>query len=154
MVVSAMFPISAGARTDRGRKSILAVPVTFVLAISAGFVALMAFFPDFVLRMVFGSHFVSSPALNTLLVLYAAMAGVYSLSVVLITYEMSRRIANTGWWQLLFSGAIVVGIYLFHATLRQVVLVQLVMMAGLLIVVALPFLRRRSAPALAQLEAA
>ncbi len=142
MVVSAMFPISAGAKAESGRKTILAVPIAFVLAISTGFIAIMALFPDFVLRMVFGPHFVSSPPLNTLLVLYAAMAGVYSLSVVLITYEMSRRIANTGWWQLLVSAAIVAGIYLFHSTLHEVVMVQLVMMAGLLAVVALPFVRR------------
>ena len=36
----------------------------------------------------------------------------YSVAVVLITYEMSRRIANTAWLQLVVSGLIVVGISL------------------------------------------
>jgi hypothetical protein len=68
---------------------------------------------------------------------------------------MSRRIANTGWWQLAVSAAIVGGIYLFHATLREVVLVQLFLMIGLLGLVSLPFLRRRApAPAVVQEEAA
>jgi hypothetical protein len=68
--------------------------------------------------------------------------------VVLITYEMSRKVANTGWLQLVVAFAIVAGIFLFHATLHQVVLVQLVAMAALLVVVAvIPFLRRDHARA-------
>jgi hypothetical protein len=54
---------------------------------------------------------------------------------------MSHKIANTGWVQLCFSGALIVGIYMFHSSLAQVILVQLVMMLLLLIVVAAPFLR-------------
>ena len=42
----------------------------------------------------------------------AAATGVYAIAVVLITYEMSRRIANTGWLQLVVSGLIVLGITL------------------------------------------
>ncbi len=150
MVVSAMFPISAGARPDEGSKSILAVPVAFVVAISSAFVALMALAPDFVLRLVFGPHFTNGHSVDGLLALYAAMAGVYSLSVVLITYEMSRKVANTGWLQLVVALAIVIGILVFHATLHQVVLVQLVSMAALLVLVALIPLLRRSRPAVLQ----
>src|SRR5262249_44575689 len=57
-------------------------------------------------------------------------------------YEMSRKIANTSWVQLAFSSALVAGICIFHETLRQVILVQLVLMLILLIMVALPLLRR------------
>ena len=71
-----------------------------------------------------------------------ATAG-YGLSVVLMAYEMSRRIANTGWFQLAIAGLIVVGISLFHNTLQQVILVQQVLMGVLLIVVAGLFLRSR-----------
>jgi O-antigen/teichoic acid export membrane protein len=149
MVVSAMFPISAGARETHDRKGILAVPLFFVVCLTGGFIAVLSLFPDLVLHLVFGRMFVAGGGLHSLLALYAATAGVYSLSVVLITYEMSRRIANTGWFQLAFSAAIVTGIYLYHGTLREVILVQLLFMFGLLLTVALPFLRRRiSAPAL------
>jgi len=146
MVVSAMFPISAGAKQEAPRNAILAVPIAFVVAISGSFVALLALSPHFLLNIVFGHSFAGA-GVEGLLPLYAGMAGVYSLSVVLIAYEMSRRIANTGWWQLAVSAAIVAGIYLFHGSLRDVVLVQLVLMVALLGVVSLPFLRRARAPA-------
>jgi hypothetical protein len=55
---------------------------------------------------------------------------------------MSRKIANTSWAQLAFSGALVLGICVFHQTLRQVIFVQLVLMVILLVMVALPLLRR------------
>jgi hypothetical protein len=60
---------------------------------------------------------------------------------------MSRRIANTGWVQLVFSGAVIAGIYLFHASLAQVIWVQLAMMGALFLAVALPFLAALVAPA-------
>ncbi len=64
--------------------------------------------------------------------LYAAVTGVYSLSVVLMTYHMSRRLANGAWFQLALSGAIIVGIGLFHNTLHQVVMLQLLLVGILL----------------------
>jgi hypothetical protein len=54
---------------------------------------------------------------------------------------MSRKIANTGWLQLLFSGMLVLGISVFHNTLRDVALVQLVLMLLLLLVVSAPFVK-------------
>ncbi|MGE0406668.1 MAG: oligosaccharide flippase family protein [Candidatus Korobacteraceae bacterium] len=140
-VVSAMFPVSAGTKSDDENTSMLAVPMLFVLGISVVFVVTLTFIPEIVLRTVFGPEF-NTGSIGPLLSLYAAATGIYALSVVLITFEMSRRIANTGWLQLVFSGAIVVGIYLFHDSLREVVLVQLALMAVLLMLVSLPFLRR------------
>jgi hypothetical protein len=74
-----------------------------------------------------------------LLALYAATTVVYSLSVVVIAYEMSYKIANTSWVQLAFSGVVVAGICRFHSSLQQVIWIQLVLMVVLLIVVAVPF---------------
>ncbi len=153
MVVSAMFPISAGAKQEEAGKRLLAIPLGFVVLLTSGFVTLLTLFPDLVLHLVFGQMFTAGSGLDSLLALYALNAGIYSLSVVLIAYEMSRKIANTGWWQLAFSGAIVTGIYLFHGTLRQVITVELTCMTALLAVVALPFLRRVP-PALQREEAA
>jgi len=53
---------------------------------------------------------------------------------------MSYKIANTSLVQLAFSGALVLGICLFHNSLREVILVQLVLMAILFFFVAVPFL--------------
>jgi hypothetical protein len=94
------------------------------------------------LRIVFGAGFqAASEQMGQLLVLYAASTGIYALAVVLMAYEMSRRLANTGLVQLVFSGAIVAGITLFHTSLRDVVIVQLVAMIVLLVTVCLPFFR-------------
>jgi hypothetical protein len=79
-------------------------------------------------------------SLPNLLTLYALATGVYSLSVVMIAYEMSYKIANTSWVQLAFSGALVVGICLFHTSLHQVIWVQMIVMACLTVVVSAPFL--------------
>jgi hypothetical protein len=78
-----------------------------------------------------------------LLILYAITTGVYSLSAVIMTYEMSRKIANTSWLQLVFSGALVLGVSLLHDTLRQVILVQLILMVVLLTILIIPLLRHR-----------
>src|SRR5262249_51779407 len=59
----------------------------------------------------------------------------------LMSYEISRKIGNISWLQLGFSGAIVLGIYMFHSTLKEVILVQLVTMLLLLVGVSVPFLR-------------
>ena len=75
-----------------------------------------------------------------LLALYALTTVIYSLSVVIITYEMSYKIANTSWVQLAFSGVLIAGICRFHSSLEQVILVQLVLMVVLLMLVGVPFL--------------
>jgi O-antigen/teichoic acid export membrane protein len=139
-VVNAMFPVSAGAREEGKEQShTLLVGVVLVLGISAAFVLLVGLFPHLVMGLIFGSKFTQT---ESLLALYAAATGLYSLSVVLIAYEMSRRIANTGWLQLLFSGAMVVVIGSFHGSLREVVMVRIVLMALMLVLVAFPFMRR------------
>ncbi len=82
-----------------------------------------------------------------MLILYAVTTGIYSLSSVIITYEMSRKIANTSWVQLAFSGCLVLGICLYHRNLHQVIVVQLILVLVLLVMVALPLLKREVAPA-------
>jgi O-antigen/teichoic acid export membrane protein len=141
-VVSAMFPISAAAQPKKENVSVLVVPILIVLGISITFIVGLSLFPDPVLRAVFGAGFQGGARLDGLLSLYAAATGTYSLGVVLMAYEMSRRIANTGWLQLVVSAAIVIGIYLFHSSLHEVVLVQLVLMVGLLMIVSIPFFRK------------
>jgi hypothetical protein len=90
------------------------------------------------MRLVFGEGFHSA---ESLLSMYAMSTALYAIAMVLITYEMSRKIANTGWLQLLFSGAIVLAIYMFHSDLRQVIMVQIWLKVVMLLLVSLPFLR-------------
>jgi O-antigen/teichoic acid export membrane protein len=139
-IVSAMFPISAAARDDEedsNKAQVLLLPLLIVLLMSACFIFILALFPGLIIHLIFGEGFRSA---EPLLSLYAVATGLYALSVVLITYEMSRKIANTGWLQLLFSGALVLLIYIFHSSLRQVIEVQIGLMLVMLVVVSLPFL--------------
>lgn len=141
-IVSAMFPVSAGTNEERQTPALLALPLLMVTGMSAAFVLLLAAFPQLVFRSLFGAHFVSSGQnLNWLLSMNAAATGIYAISVVLITYEMSRRIANTGWLQLVVSGLIVMGIAWFHSTLMEVIVVQEVLRILLLLAVSYPFVR-------------
>jgi len=141
-VVSAMFPVSAESKQVKSSGSLLAVPLLLVTGMSVVFVLLLAAFPNLVFQSLFGSHFQSGVGdLNLLLSMNAAATGVYAIAVVLITYEMSRRIANTGWLQLVVSGLIVLGITWFHSTLLEVIVVQQVLRVLLLIAVALPFVK-------------
>jgi O-antigen/teichoic acid export membrane protein len=141
-VVSAMFPVSAEKKQNSQSGALLAVPLLLVTAMSAAFVLLLAAFPKLVFQSLFGANFHTGVGdLNLLLSMNAAATGVYAIAVVLITYEMSRRIANTGWLQLVVSGLIVLGISLFHSTLLEVIVVQQVLRVVLLILVALPFVR-------------
>ena len=141
-VVSAMFPVSAEKKEEKASGALLAIPLVLVTAMSVIFVLLLAAFPRLVFQSMFGAHFHTDiTGLNVLLGMNAAATGIYSIAVVLITYEMSRRIANTGWLQLVVSGLIVLGITFFHSTLLEVIIVQQVLRILLLCAVAFPFVR-------------
>jgi O-antigen/teichoic acid export membrane protein len=150
-VVNVMFPVAAAANpgpSKASRKSHgIALPLLLVSGLSIVFIAIAALFPHLIMGVIFGSRFIE---IGWLLSLYAAATGLYSLSVVFIAYEMSRRIANTGWLQLIFSGALVLGIGLFHNTLREVIMVRIVLMAAMLVLVAVPFLRSHNKGPLAE----
>src|SRR5579864_9288389 len=144
-VVNTMFPVSAAARqSDREARPVLFMSLGLVFLILSLLILGLWAIPSFLWRTLFGSHFElgNYGALAGLLILYAVTTGIYSLSSVMITYEMSRKIANTSWAQLAFSGALVLGICVFHQSLRQVIMVQLALMVTLLVMVALPLLRR------------
>jgi O-antigen/teichoic acid export membrane protein len=144
-VVNTMFPVSAATRSsDREARPVLFLSLSLVLLILGALILGLWAIPNFVWRTMFGSHFETANwgGLAALLILYAVTTGIYSLSSVMITYEMSRKIANTSWVQLAFSGALVLGICVFHQSLRQVILVQLVLMIILFVMVALPLLRK------------
>jgi O-antigen/teichoic acid export membrane protein len=148
-VVNTMFPVSAAARSsDREARPVLFLSLGMVFFILSVLILGLWAIPSFLWRVLFGAHFElgNYGGLAALLILYAVTTGIYSLSSVMITYEMSRKIANTSWAQLAFSGALVLGICVFHQTLQQVIFVQLVLMVILLVTVALPLLRREIAP--------
>ena len=138
-VVSAMFPVSAAAKPRDENPSVVLLPFLLVLVIAIVFILAVSFFPGLIMHAIFGVGFIDA---EPLLTLYATATGLYALSVVLMAYEMSRRIANTGWLQLIFSGVLVLAIGAFHATLRDVIVVQILLMAVMLLLVSFPFFKR------------
>jgi len=147
-VVSGMFPFSAGARSEqRGGRAVLGTGLLLVVLISSLFTLGIWLAPPALWHIVLGAGFPlgGHSTYTSLLVLYAATTGIYSLSVVLMSYEISRKIGNVSWLQLGFSGAIIAGIYLFHHSLHSVIWVQFILMTALLGVVSIPFLRTQFA---------
>jgi O-antigen/teichoic acid export membrane protein len=148
-VVNTMFPVSAGAGTDENEGSpVLFTSLLLVFLILTVLIFGLWIVPSFLWKALFGAHFElgNYGTLAPLLILYAISTGIYSLSSVIITYEMSRKIANTSWVQLAFSGALALGIYILHQSLHQVIVVQLVLMVILLFVLMIPLLRRQFTP--------
>jgi len=143
-VVNTMFPLVAGTR-DEERKGykLLTTSLLLVLGIGSALALGLRIAPAGIWTVFFGPEFglPGKHGFPYLLALYAITTVVYSLSVVIITYEMSYKIANTSWVQLAFSGVLVIGICQFHSSLEQVILVQLVLMLVLLLIVAVPFFR-------------
>jgi hypothetical protein len=72
------------------------------------------------------------------------MTGVYSIAVVIMMYEISRRISGAAWVQLGASVLLAGAIWFYHHSLSQVILVQMIVMAALLAAVIIPLFRERN----------
>jgi O-antigen/teichoic acid export membrane protein len=142
-VVNSTFPIVAGTRAEE-RKDLRVIATSLMLVFGIGSIASLAmwFAPAALWTTILGPGFQISGTYTFphLSALYALKTTAYSISAVVITFEMSHKIANTSWIQLLFSGILIAGIYQFHSSLHQVIMVQLGVLAALFIVVAIQFL--------------
>jgi O-antigen/teichoic acid export membrane protein len=142
-VVNTTFPLVAGTRNEE-RKDLKVIATSLLLVFGSG--SLLAFglciTPAWIWTRLFGSGFqiTGEYSLPSLLALYALTTVVYSLSVVIITFEMSYKIANTSWVQLAFSGILIAAICRFHSSLHEVIVVQIYLMVALFVFVAVPFL--------------
>lgn len=142
-VVNTTFPLVAGTcEEERKDLRVIATSLMLVLGSGAALALGLCVAPPWVWTRLFGSGFQIAGRydLSYLLALYAATIVIYCLSSVIITFEMSYKIANTSLVQLAFSAMLIAGIYFFHSSLREVILVQMVLMAVLFVSVAVPFL--------------
>jgi len=141
-IVNSMFPVVAGSAAE-DRKTFSLLGTTFLLVLSMGtvFAVVLRLTPSSVWSLLFGAGFaIGGPhGFSQLLSIYACSTIVYCLSVVVITYEMSYKIANTNWFQLAFSVILIGGISRYHSSLHQVILVQLVLSSGFLIFIGATF---------------
>ena len=140
-VISSMFPVSAATSHRKASRAVLQGALWLVAGMTSLFTLAAWLAPSSLWKAVLGATFLqaSHVSFSSLLGSYSAMTSVYSIAVVLLTYEMSRRIANATWIQLAFSGLLPAGIALFHDSLHQVIMVQLLLMVGLLLAVSVPF---------------
>lgn len=142
-VVNSTFPLVAGT-SDGERRDLSVIATSLILVLGSGLAISLGLClaPASLWTHLFGSGFAipGKYSLPYLLTMYALATVIYSLGAVIITFEMSYKIANTSWVQLVFSGVLVGAICGFHSSLREVILVQLVLMAVLVAFVAVPFL--------------
>ena len=142
-VVNSTFPIVAGTPAEERKDlRLIATPLLLVLGIGS-FVALaMWVAPPSLWTTILGPGFQIAGKYDIpyLAALYALKTVVYSISAVVITFEMAHKIANTSWIQLLFSGMLIAGIYQFHSSLHQVIMVQLAVLSVLFVLVGITFL--------------
>ena len=142
-IVNSMFPVIAGSRhEERKNLSLIGTALGLVLAVGTVVALGLRFTPYWIWTALFGSSFriLGPHGFPYLLSLYATTTVVYCLSVVVMTYEMSYKIANTNWLHLFFSVGLIAGICRYHASLEQVIVVQLVMLIGFFVLIAVPFL--------------
>jgi O-antigen/teichoic acid export membrane protein len=139
-VVSSMFPISAGHTRRQGGHPVLYTALLLVGTLTAAFVAAVALAPQALWTVLLGKAFLLDIAasFSSLLTEYAVMTGVYCIAVVIMMYEISRRIGTAAWMQLGASAMLAGAIWRYHSSLSQVILVQVFVMCGLLVVVTIP----------------
>lgn len=142
-VVNSTFPLVAGGAEEE-RRDLRVIATSLMLVLGTGtMIALgLCVAPASLWTHLFGAEFQTTGhyTISYLLALYAFATVIYSLAAVIITFEMSYKIANTSYVQLAFSGVLIGAIYVFHSNLREVVLVQLALMVVLFVLVAVPFL--------------
>jgi O-antigen/teichoic acid export membrane protein len=142
-VVNSTFPLVAGTGSKE-RRDLRVIGTSLLLVFSIGSVMAIALYltPPWIWSYLFGAGFEAAGrySLSYLQAMYAVKTVIYSLCAVIITYEMSYKIANTSWIQLLFSGVLIEGMNHFHSSLREVIVVQIDIIVGLLVCVAIPFL--------------
>src|SRR6204780_115726 len=110
-VVSSMFPVSASHTHPKGGRSGLYTGLLLVGTVTSGFILAVALAPQAVWTMLLGKAFLLGTAsFSSLVTEYAVMTGIYCIAVVVMMYEISRRIGTAAWVQLgasiLLTGAI------------------------------------------------
>ncbi len=144
-VVSSMFPVSASHTKPTGGRPVLYTALLLVGTVTSLFITAVALAPQGLWTMLLGKQFLwgAIAPFSQLLTDYAAMTGVYSIAVVIMMYEISRRIGTAAWVQMGASALVAGGIWVYHQSLSQVIWVQLWVMCGLLLAVTVPLFRER-----------
>jgi len=130
-VVTAMFPIVAQRhRRGEAHRRLLFTALGIVLLVSLVIMVIVLWAPNLVVQVLFGPAYL---AIAPLLWRYALATLLYALANVVINYRLA--IGQVGGTYLAIAGGVaqVALLWAFHATLEQVVGVQIALMAGLFV---------------------
>jgi O-antigen/teichoic acid export membrane protein len=128
-VVTTMFPIVAQKhKKGEAHAYLLWLSLGIVGVISLPVVGLTAFFPELIVTLLFGKQYIG---VASLLWLYALATSLYALANVVVNYRLSLGATKNTSFVLIAGACQVLGIILFHASLAQVVWVQVCIMAVL-----------------------
>lgn len=130
-VVTTLFPIVAQ-KHARGEPHhhLLLASLGLVMVVSAAIAAASYFIPDLIIGTLFGPAYLP---VAPLLWLYAVATALYALANVVINYRLSAD-NKLGSVFVVVAGVAQVGaLWFFHATLRDVVLIQIAIMSCLLL---------------------
>lgn len=130
-VVTMLFPIVAQKhQKGEAHRHLLYLSLGLVAAVSAVIIAVTVIAPNWVVNVLFGSAYLS---IAPLLWLYAVATAFYALSNVIINYRLSISEGNGAKIAIGGSFMQVIGLLIFHNTLEQVVIVQVVTMGAMLV---------------------
>ncbi len=128
-VVTTMFPIVAQKqKMGEPHGHLLWISLGIVVGVSTPVILLTLIAPEFVVRILFGEKYLG---VASLLWLYALATSLYAMANVVINYRLSLGMGKETGFAIAAGLAQVLGIILFHRTLEQVVIVQVVVMTGL-----------------------
>jgi hypothetical protein len=124
-----MFPIVAQ-KQQRGEphRHLLWIALAVVAAASLAVIGATLLAPELMVRLLFGAAYLP---IAPLLWLYAVATMLYALANVVINYRLSAGEGGGSAFAILAGAAQVGGLWLFHGSLREVVVVQIVLMVGL-----------------------
>lgn len=134
-VVTVLFPIVAQ-KHQKGEphRHLLAISLGLVAVVSGVILGASLIIPNWIVNILFGEAYLS---IAPLLWLYALATTIYALANVVITYRISLG-QGTGSWIAVGGGVTqVVGLWLFHSSLREVVVAQIIIMTGMFIILLL-----------------
>ena len=131
-VVTTMFPIvTQKHKKGEPYRHLFWLSLAVVGGISAAVTLLTLAFPEWIVRLLFGDKYL---AIAPLLWLYALATTLYSLANVVINYRLSLGRGRETGFAIAAGVAQVAGIILFHATLAEVVWVQVAVMGALFVI--------------------
>jgi O-antigen/teichoic acid export membrane protein len=129
-VMTVLVPLAARAQADRqDHWHLMWLSLGIVGAVSAGVIGMSSVFGTQLVTALFGPAYL---AIVPLLWPYALATGLFALANVIVTYRLSIGVVQAGLFGAAGGIVQVALLWLFHATLYQVIQVQIVLMALLL----------------------